>query len=98
MRFIEIIIKKKLTLTSICLCLYVTLNLFDGERGLISFFEKHNIKKELLKEKKLLSLKLDLLEKKNMLLTEKIDHDYIETLYREKFLIGKSNESIYKNE
>mgnify|MGYP004070100745 CR=1 FL=1 len=40
MRFVEIINKKKFTLISIFLFLYVMLNLFDGERGLISYYEK----------------------------------------------------------
>ena len=40
MRFVEIINKKKFTLISIFLFLYVLLNLFDGERGIISYYEK----------------------------------------------------------
>ena len=95
MRFIEIINHKKFTLISIILCLYVVLNLFDGERGLISYFEKQKIKKQLLQEKKLLALSLDSIEKKNSLLTDIIDIDYLETLYRKKFMLGKPNEKIY---
>ena len=53
--------------------------------------------KELIKEKNIVTLKLDLIEKKNNLLTEVIDTDYLEILYREKFMVGKSNEYIYKN-
>ena len=33
---------------------------------------------------------------KNNLLTNTIDLDYLETLYREKFMVGKPNEKIYK--
>ena len=95
MKFIEIINHKKFTLISIILCLYVILNLFDGERGLISYFEKQKIKKQLLQEKKLIVLHLDSIEKKNSLLTETIDLDYLEILYREKFMVGKSNEKIF---
>ena len=95
MRFIEIINHKKFTLVSIILCLYVILNLFDGERGLISYFEKQKIKKQLLQEKKLLTLRVDSIEKKNSLLTDIIDIDYLETLYRKKFMVGKVNEKIY---
>ena len=36
-----------------------------------------------------------LLEKKINLLTNKVNLDYIEMLYREKFLVGKPNEKIY---
>ena len=95
MRFIEIINHKKFTLISIFLCLYVMLNLFDGERGLISYFEKQKIKEQLLQEQKLLALRIDSIEKKNSLLTDSIDIDYLETLYRKKFMVGKPNEKIY---
>ena len=95
MKFIEIITKKKFTLISIFLCLYVILNLFDGERGLISYLEKQKIKKQLVQEKTLLIAEINSLEKKNNLLTDIIDLDYLETLYRKKFMVGKSNEKIY---
>ena len=95
MRFIEIISHKKFTLISIFLCLYVMLNLFDGERGLISYFEKQKIKEQLLLEQKSLALRIDLIEKKNSLLTDTVDLDYLETLYRKKFMVGKPNEKIY---
>ena len=95
MKFIEIISKKKLTLISIFLFLYVIINLFDGERGLISYYEKQKMLNDLLKEKEKISLKLTLVEKKNNLLTDVIDVDYLEILYREKFKVGKKNEKIY---
>ena len=95
MRFIEIINHKKFTLISIFLCLYVMLNLFDGERGLISYFEKQKIKEQLLQEQKFIALRIDLIEKKNSLLTDTVDLDYLETLYRKKFMVGKPNEKIY---
>ena len=97
MRFLEIINKKKFTLISVLMFIYVILNLLDGERGLISYYEKQKMIKELIKEKNIVTLKLDLIEKKNSLLTEVIDTDYLEILYREKFMVGKSNEYIYKN-
>ena len=95
MRFIEIINHKKFTLISIFLFLYLILNLLDGERGLISYYEKQNIKKQLIKKEKELTFKLASIEKKNSLLTENIDVDYLETLYRQKFMVGRKNESIY---
>ena len=97
MRFIEIIKQKKFTLISIFLFLYVLFNLLDGERGLISYYENKKIKVNLIQEKKEISLKLASVEKKNSLLTENIDLDYLETLYRKKFMVGKINEEIYIN-
>ena len=95
MRFVEIINKKKFTLISVILFIYVLLNLLDGERGLISYYEKQKTIEQLLQDKKSLVLQLDSIEKKNSLLTDIIDTDYLETLYRKKFMVGKGNEKIY---
>ena len=95
MKFVEIINHKKFTLISIFLFLYVMLNLLDGERGLISYYENQKIKDRLIQEKKSLIINLNLVEKKNSLLTDVIDIDYLEILYRKKFMLGKSNEKIY---
>ena len=97
MRFVQIINQKKFTLITVFLFLYVLINLFDGQRGLISYYEKQKIKEQLIEEKKALSIKLAMVENKNMLLTDNIDLDYLEILYRKKFMFGKSNEHIYKS-
>ena len=95
MRFVEKINEKKFTLLSIFLFLYLILNLLDGERGLISYYSKQNAIKKLINEEKLLNNKLELIEKENSLLTGAIDTDYLETLYRKKFMIGKKTEKVY---
>tara|TARA_Y100000590_G_scaffold17750_1_gene21227 strand:- start:184 stop:486 length:303 start_codon:yes stop_codon:yes gene_type:complete len=77
------------------LFLYFFFNLLDGERGLISYFEKKNILKDLNNKKIKLINKTNDLEVKNSLLTENLDLDYIEILIREKFLFGKKGEKIY---
>tara|TARA_B100001175_G_scaffold264006_1_gene233856 strand:- start:405 stop:707 length:303 start_codon:yes stop_codon:yes gene_type:complete len=77
------------------LFLYFFFNLLDGERGLISYFEKKNILRELNNEKIELVKKINKLEIKNSLLTDNLDLDYIEILIREKFLFGKKGEKIY---
>ena len=97
MRFVQIINQKKFTLITVFLFLYVLINLLDGQRGLISYYEKQKIKQQLIEEDKALSIKLAMVEKKNMLLTDKMDLDYLEILYRQKFMVGKSNEHIYKS-
>ena len=95
MRFLEKIKKKKFTLISIFLLSYVMLNLLDGERGLLSYYEKQKVIKQFSQEKKTLKRQLNLIEKRNSLLTDIIDIDYLETLYRTKFMVGKKNEKIY---
>ena len=97
MRFLEIINQKKFTLISIFLFLYIILNFLDGERGLISYYEKQKVIDQLFQEKKFLVVQLDLIEKKNSLLTDIVDIDYLETLFRKKFMVGKVNEKIYVN-
>ena len=97
MRFVEIIKHKKFFLIGISLFLYVIFNLLDGERGLISYYEKQKVKQQLIEEKKSFSIELANVEKKNMLLTNKVDLDYLEMLYREKFMVGTPNEYIYKS-
>jgi len=97
MKFLKNIKEKKFILICTFLFLYVGLNLFDGQRGLISYFEKQNIKKQLIKEKEFFLTSLNSVERKNNLLSNVIDLDYLEILYREKFMVGKPKETIYKN-
>ncbi len=77
------------------LILYFLFNLLNGERGLISLFQKKNILKGLNEKKIELSIKINDLELKNSLLKENIDLDFIEILIRDKFIFGKPNEKIY---
>ena len=77
------------------LIIYFFFNLLDGNRGLISYFEKKDIYKKLEIDQKDLSDKIEVLEQKNSLLTENIDLDFIEILIREKFLFGKEGETTY---
>ena len=91
----KIINNKKFLLIFIFVFLYLTLNLFDGERGLISYFEKKQILNNLKEEEKNLSQELDIVEKKNELLSVNLDKDFIETLIRQKLKFGKSTEKVY---
>ena len=77
------------------LIIYFFFNLLDGERGLISYFEKKELFNQLKKDQKELSKKIVDLNHKNKLLTENIDLDFIEILIREKFLFGKKSETTY---
>ena len=98
---LSIIKKKYFILLSTFLLLYFFFNLLDGERGLISYFEKKQILEELKTQKNELTDKTNNLEIKNSLLTDNLDLDYIETLIRQKFLFGKNGETLYiikKNE
>ena len=87
--------KNYFIITLTLLFLYFFFNLFDGERGLISYLEKKNIMINLNNEKKIIEDKINDLDHKNSLLVDKLDLDYIEILIREKFLFGKKNDKIY---
>ena len=95
MRIIEILKKNYFLLISTFLSIYIVFNLLDGERGLFSYFEKKEIQNQLIQKKNNLTAELKDVEKKILLLTENIDLDYLEILYREKFFYGKPNEIVY---
>jgi len=92
--------KNYFLLISTFLILYFFFSLFDGERGLFSYFKKKEILKELQQTELNYINKVNDLEFKNSLLTTNLDLDYIETLIRSKFFFVKKNETIYiiKNE
>ena len=89
-------IKKNYSLLiSSLLILYFLFNILDGDRGLLSYYEKKlELNSLVIKEKKLLNKNMNL-EHKNSLLSEKLDLDFIEILIRDKFIFGKSGEKIY---
>ena len=77
------------------LFLYFFFNLLDGERGLVSYFEKKKILTKLKHKKISLTEQIADLEHNKSLLTTDIDLDYIEILIREKFLFGKKDDKIF---
>jgi len=95
MQLIENLKKKKLIFINIFFTLYIGINLIGGERGLVSYFEKKNIHKELIQKEMILSKKLKNLEHKIKLINNS-DLDYLDMLYREKLRYGKKNEIIIK--
>jgi len=92
---LSIIKKNYFILVSTFFFLYFFFNLLDGERGLISYFEKKQILEDLKINKIEITDKINNLEIKNSLLTDNLDLDYIETLIRQKFLFGKNGETLY---
>ena len=95
MRLIESLKKKKFILFNIFFTLYIGINLIGGERGLISYFDKKRIYEELEIKNKLLTSELKDLEHK-ISLVKNNDLDYLDMLYREKFIYGTKEEIIIK--
>ena len=87
--------KNYFLLISTFLILYFFFNLLSGQRGLISYFEKKQILKDLKNKELTLNEQIYDLDFKNSLLSDNLDLDYIETLIRERFLFGNKNEKIY---
>ena len=94
---VEILKKNYFLLISTFFFVYIAFNLLDGERGLFSYFEKKEIQNQLIQKKNNLTAKLNDVEEKILLLSENIDLDYLEILYRKKFFYGKANETVYLN-
>ena len=77
------------------LILYFFFNLLSGQRGLISYFEKKQILKDLKKDENSIKNHIKDLDLKNSLLSDNLDLDYIESLIRERLLYGKKQETLY---
>ncbi len=71
------------------------ISFLGGERGFFSYLKKKNYLESLKKEEAELTFKIKNIETKNSLLTDNLDLDYIEFLIRDKFLLGKKNETVY---
>ena len=87
--------KNYFLLITIFLFLYFIFNFLGGDRGLFSYFKKKNLLINLQNEQIELASKIKDLEFKNSLLTNNLDLDYIETLLRQKFLLGNKDEKFY---
>ena len=96
MKVFDILKKKKFFFLQIFLTFYIAINLVGGDRGLISYIEKKNYEKKLSEKYKILKSELDYTEHKNKLLSEKIDLDYVDTLYRSKLKFGTKDEILIK--
>src|SRR6056300_1423591 len=89
------LIKNYFLLISTFFIFYFFFNFMFGERGFFSYLEKKEILKDLqLKEASLIE-DIEDLDFKNLLLSDNLDLDYVETLIRERFLFGKEGEKIY---
>ena len=96
MRFFEVLERRNILFLNIFLFLYIAINLFSGDRGLLSFFEKNDLEKKLKEKKILLKNEISEIENKNLLLSENLNFDFLDILIREKLKYGYKNEIIIK--
>tara|TARA_Y100001936_G_C15828530_1_gene535538 strand:+ start:149 stop:448 length:300 start_codon:yes stop_codon:yes gene_type:complete len=92
MGFFKVLKKRKILFINIFLLLYISINLFMGERGLISYYEKKSLLNDLNEEKTLLTINITDIERKNNLLSEKLDFDFVDTLIRQSFKFGNKED------
>ena len=72
------------------------MNLFTGERGLLSYYEKNQLEKSLENKKISLNKKVAEIDRKNLLLSENLNFDFIDTLIRKKLKVGNKDEILIK--
>ena len=96
MKFFEVLKRRKLLFLNIFLFLYIAINLFTGDRGLLSYFDKKDLEKHLHEKKISLTNELSDLEHKNLLLSDNLNLDFVDILIREKLKFGKKEEIIIK--
>tara|TARA_B100001029_G_scaffold40782_1_gene31727 strand:+ start:280 stop:579 length:300 start_codon:yes stop_codon:yes gene_type:complete len=96
MRFFDVFKRRKFLFLNIFLFLYIAINLFTGDRGLLSYFEKSKEELDLKANKVSLKKEIKEIENKNLLLSDKIDEDFVDVLIRDKFKFGKKEEILIK--
>tara|TARA_B100000530_G_scaffold286670_1_gene201664 strand:+ start:173 stop:475 length:303 start_codon:yes stop_codon:yes gene_type:complete len=87
--------KNYFLLIAIFFIIYFLVSILGGERGFFSYLKKKDYLEKLKKEEKEIISKIKKLDTKNSLLTDNLDLDYVEFLIRDKFLLGKKNETVY---
>tara|TARA_A100001011_G_C14270047_1_gene826580 strand:+ start:167 stop:466 length:300 start_codon:yes stop_codon:yes gene_type:complete len=92
MGFFKVLKKRKILFINVFLLLYISINLFMGERGLISYYEKKSLLNDLNEEKTFLTKNITDIERKNNLLSEKLDFDFVDTLIRQSFKFGNKED------
>ena len=84
----------KFIIINIFLLMYFAINFFDGNRGYFSFQNKKLEYQSLVEVEKNLKIKNQQLKEENEALTTKINLEFIDEMYRKKFLVGKKGEKL----
>ena len=92
MGFFKVLKKRKILFINVFLVLYISINLFMGERGLISYYEKKSLLNDFNEEKTLLTKNITDIERKNNLLSEKLNFDFVDILIRQSFKFGNKED------
>ena len=93
-KFKLFLINYKFLILNIFIILYFIVNFFDGNRGYISYKKKKIEYDKLSNTEKLLNIDNKRLLNENNSLTKNIDLNFLDEIYRKKFVIGKKNEKL----
>ena len=88
------LLKYKFLILNSFIGLYFIINFFDGNRGYISFQTKKVEYDKLSSVEKFLKVQNTNLISENISLTKKINLNFLDEIYRNKFVIGKKNEKL----
>ena len=84
----------KFIIINIFLIMYFVINFFDGNRGYFSLQNKKLEYQSLVEVEKNLKIKNQQLKEENEALSTKINLEFIDEMYRKKFLVGKKGEKL----
>lgn len=87
--------ERKFFFIMILIILYIVFNFFGGDRGLIEYFKKKILLKEVQEKNSEIIKEINFLTKKNDFLSVNINKDYLDEIYRDYFVLGKKGEKIY---
>ena len=86
--------KFKFPLISLFLILYFVVNFFDGNRGYLSYQNKTEQLKNLYDKETELKKINERLKMENKMLSDNIDLEYLDEIYRKLFVVGKKDETL----
>ena len=93
-KFNLFLITYKFLIINSFIILYFITNFFDGNRGYFSFQKKKIEYDKLTNVEKLLNMQNKKLINENMSLSQNIDLNFLDEVYRKKFAVGKKNEKL----
>ncbi len=88
------LLNHKFLIINIFIILYFIINFFDGNRGYISLQKKKIEYDKLSNIENLLKIDNKRLKDENNSLSENIDLNFLDEIYRGKFALGKKNEKL----
>ena len=93
-KFNLFLITYKFLIINSFIILYFITNFFDGNRGYFSFQKKQIELDKLTNVEKLLNMQNKNLVNENISLSQNIDLNFLDEVYRQKFAVGKKNEKL----